>query len=86
MEKEPHNLRPVISPYVFTVLLLGFGLWCLWDGWLAKDTGMSEPALVLNRVLGVVLTLWAALDFFKLRKKAADQRERSPSSSDSDQG
>jgi len=85
MEKESDNPRPMISPYVFTVLLLGFGLWCLWDGWLAADTGMSEAALILNRVVGVVLTLWAAWDFYKLRKKASAKRERSPSSSSSDQ-
>lgn len=86
MEKEPDNPSPMINPYVFTVLLLAIGLWCLWDGWLAKDTGMSHPVIIMNRVVGIVLTLWAAWDFYKLRKKAAARRGGDPSSPDSGRG
>jgi len=38
MEKEKSRpAPPQMSPYVFTVLLIGFGLWCFWDGWLTAD-------------------------------------------------
>ena len=58
---------PQMSPYVFTLLLLGFGLWCFWDGWLNKDPEMVQYAL-FNQVLSAVLIPWAIWDFFKVRK------------------
>ena len=36
---------PPMSPYVFYLLLLGFGLWWFWDGWLANDSDMAGHAL-----------------------------------------
>ncbi|WP_022668819.1 hypothetical protein [Desulfospira joergensenii] len=59
---------PQMSPYVFTFLLLGFGLWCFWDGWLTSDPEMAEHAL-FNQVLSAVLIPWAIWDFFKVKKK-----------------
>jgi hypothetical protein len=57
-----------MSPYVFTLLLLGFGLWCFWDGWLSTDPDMAEYAL-FNQVLSAVLIPWAVWDFFNVKKK-----------------
>lgn len=59
---------PQMSPYVFTVLLLGFGLWCFWDGWLTTDPKMAEYA-TFNQVLSAVLIPWAVWDYFKVKKK-----------------
>ncbi len=69
MEKENNKVSPPqMSPYVFTILLIGFGLWCSWDGWLTNDPEMLEHA-TFNRVLSAVLLPWGVYDFFKIRKK-----------------
>ncbi|HKJ97631.1 MAG: hypothetical protein R6V15_00150 [Desulfotignum sp.] len=69
-EKENNSPHPPrMSPYVFTLLLLGFGLWCFWDGWLTSDPDMAEHAL-FNQVLSLILIPWAVWDFFKVRKRA----------------
>lgn len=77
---ENRPTGPILNPYVFTVLLLAFGLWCLWDGWLAKETGMADYAVTMNRVASLVLIPWAVWDFYKLRKKAAAEKETDSSS------
>ena len=59
---------PQMSPYVFTFLLLGFGLWCFWDGFLTSDPEMAEHAL-FNQVLSAVLIPWAIWDFFHVKRK-----------------
>ena len=59
---------PQMSPYVFTLLLLGFGLWCFWDGWLNTDPEMAEYAL-FNQVVSAVLIPWAIWDFFNVKRK-----------------
>ena len=61
-----------MNPYVFTVLLICFGLWCFYDGWLTTDPEMLEHSL-FNRVLSVFLLSWGVYDFYKLRKKSAKQ-------------
>jgi succinate-acetate transporter protein len=65
-----------MNPYIFTALLLFFGLWCFYDGWLTSDPEMQEHAL-FNRVLSIVLLPWGVYDFFKIRKarntKSTDQ-------------
>ncbi len=58
---------PQINPYVFTILLLGFGLWCFYDGFLTSDPEMLEHA-TFNRVLAVILIPWGIWDFYKLQK------------------
>ncbi len=69
MEEEKEKPRvPQMSPYVFTVLLVGFGLWCFWDGWLTSDPEMLEHA-TFNRVLSAILLPWGIWDFFKIRKR-----------------
>ena len=64
---DPHQ-PPEISPYVVSVLLAGFGLWCAYDGWISTDPDMQEH-LTFNRVGSVVLLLWAGWDFRKVRKR-----------------
>jgi len=58
-----------MSPYVFTVLLIFFGLWCFYDGWLTTDPEMLEHAL-FNRVLSLVLLPWGLYDFYKVKKNS----------------
>jgi hypothetical protein len=65
---------PVMSPYIFTILLLGFGLWCFWDGWITTDPEMRKHA-TFNQVLSAILLPWGIYDFFKLRKKQKQKRE-----------
>ena len=59
---------PQISPYVFPVLLAGFGLWCFYDGWLTADPEMLKHQL-FNRIASGVLLAWAIIDFIRTRKR-----------------
>ncbi len=63
MNRKP----PQLNPYVFTVLLAGFGVWCTWDGWFTSDPEMLEHA-GFNRVASAVLLTWAVLDLRKVRR------------------
>ena len=45
---------PQISPYVFPVLLAGFGLWCFYDGWISIDPNMMKHQ-TFNRIASGVL-------------------------------
>lgn len=65
---------PQMSPYIFTILLIGFGLWCFWDGWLTTDPEMLKHA-TFNRVLSIILLSWGVYDFYKLRKKHKEKKE-----------
>jgi hypothetical protein len=77
MEKENKApAPPKMSPYIFTILLIGFGLWCFWDGWLTTDLEMLEHAL-FNKVLSAVLLPWGVFDFFKLRKRQKNKEQSS---------
>ncbi len=58
---------PPMNPYIFTVLLAFFGLWCFYDGWLTSDPDMQKHAL-FNQVLSLILLPWSVYDFFKIRK------------------
>lgn len=68
MDEDQKPAPPRMNPYIFTILLMGLGLWCFWDGWLTSDPEMAEHAL-FNQVLSVGLIAWAVWDFFKLRKR-----------------
>jgi len=59
---------PQISPYVFPVLLAGFGLWCFYDGWITVDPDMLKHR-TFNRITSGVLLLWAGLDFIRTRRQ-----------------
>lgn len=75
MEKKNNKVSPPqMSPYVFTILLIGFGLWCFWDGWLTNDPEMLEHA-TFNRVLSAVLLPWGVYDFFKIQKKQRNKKQ-----------
>ncbi len=69
---------PQISPYVFPVLLAGFGLWCAYDGWISSDPEMLKHIL-FNRIAGGVLLLWAGIDFIRTRRlEKAEHSEENP--------
>ena len=59
---------PQISPYVFPILLVGFGLWCGYDGWLTTDQEMLKHQL-FNRIASGVLLLWGTVDFYRTHKR-----------------
>ena len=48
-----------------SVMLLGFGLWCFWDGWISADAGYK----LFNRIASVLLIVWALVDFSIWRKR-----------------
>ena len=74
MEEDKKKIAPPqMSPYVFTVLLMGFGLWCFWDGWITTDPEMLKHA-VFNRVLSGILLSWGIYDFIKLRKREKQEK------------
>lgn len=76
MTKAPRK-PPEISPYVFPVLLAGFGLWCVYDGWFTTDPDMLEHTL-FNRVTAAVLLPWAAYDFYRVRRRSREERQQPP--------
>jgi len=65
---------PQISPYVFPVLLAGFGLWCFYDGWLTVDPEMLKHQL-FNRIASGVLLAWAILDFIRTRNREKTEQQ-----------
>lgn len=77
----PKPSPPQINPYVFPVLLAGFGLWCFYDGWITTDPEMLKHQL-FNRIASGVLLVWAVLDTLRTRRlerkeKAARSAEES---------
>lgn len=77
----PKPSPPQINPYVFPVLLAGFGLWCFYDGWITSDPEMLKHQL-FNRIASGVLLVWAVLDTLRTRQlerkeKAANATEDS---------
>ena len=75
MDREQNKPEtPQMSPYVFTFLLIGFGLWCFWDGWLNTDPDMLKHA-TFNKVLSAVLLSWGVYDFFKIKKRQKKKQE-----------
>lgn len=75
--------RPEISPYVFPVLLAGFGLWCVYDGWLSASPEIQKH-LLFNRVTGAVLSVWALVDFRRLRRRERASAAQQPESASDD--
>ncbi len=79
MEKEKKKSQPPqMSPYVFTILLIGFGLWCFWDGWMTSDPEMIGHS-TFNRLLSAVLLPWGIYDYFKIRKREKKEKKREKS-------
>ncbi|WP_448874750.1 hypothetical protein [Desulfobulbus propionicus] len=70
---------PQISPYVFPILLLGFGLWCAYDGWLTTNPKMLEHQ-TFNRIASGVLLLWGSVDLYRTRiREQADKKNQAQS-------
>ena len=67
MTQQKQTSPPQVSPYVFPVLLAGFGLWCFYDGWISSALEMQKH-LLFNRIASGVLLLWAVLDFIRTRR------------------
>jgi hypothetical protein len=67
MTEHKQGSPPQISPYLFPVLLAGFGLWCFYDGWFSTDPEMLKHQL-FNRVASGVLLIWALADFIRTRR------------------
>jgi hypothetical protein len=82
-KKEIKKNSTEISPYVFPVLLAGFGLWCFYDGWLTFNPEMQEHRL-FNRIASGVLLPWAIYDFWKVRKYERKHKEEQEDKDDSD--
>ncbi len=73
-KKEKIPAPPKMNPYVFPVLMLAFGLWCFWDGFLTNDPEMFKHSL-FNRVLSIILLPWGIWDFFSTRRKQARKHQ-----------
>ena len=74
----PETKRPEISPYVFPVLLAGFGLWCFYDGWLSSNPAMAEHA-TFNRIASAALLPWALWDYLRVRRRERAAKAETPS-------
>lgn len=74
----PKSSPPQINPYVFPVLLAGFGLWCFYDGWLSADPEMLKHQL-FNRIASGVLLVWAVVDTLRTRRLERAEKEAGPS-------
>lgn len=72
---------PQISPYVFPVLLAGFGLWCFYDGWITVDPDMLKHQ-TFNRIASGVLLLWAGLDFIRTRRQEKAEADAAKTDTD----
>lgn len=68
----PGRNPPEISPYVVSVLLVGFGLWCFFDGWVSKSAEMQDH-LLFNRIASTVLIPWGIWDFLRVRKRKKEE-------------
>jgi hypothetical protein len=77
--KKPARKPPEISPYLLTWVLAGFGLWCLYDGFLTTDANMQKY-LWFNRGMGILLTTAAVWDYLRMRKKIALKAKNSGNS------
>ena len=74
---NPDRKPPEVSPYVFTVLLAAFGLWCFYDGWITSNPEMQEH-LLFNRIASAVLIPWAVLDFLRMRRRQRASAAEAP--------
>lgn len=73
MTEQKSNAPPPVSPYLFPLILAGFGLWCLYDGWISSSPEMQKH-LLFNRIASVVLLVWAAADCYRTRKRELAER------------
>lgn len=78
---EEKPAPPQISPYVFPILLLGFGLWCGYDGWLTTNPEMMEHQ-TFNRIAAGVLLLWGVFDLIRTHKREQAYKAREQAKAD----
>ncbi len=71
--KEKSGAKPMMNPYIFTFLLMAFGLWCFWDGWVVANPDMKDYAVTMNKIASCILIPWAIWDFFKVRKRSKQE-------------
>ena len=83
-DKDSKKGPPALNPYVFTVLLFAFGLWCFYDGWLSSDPDMQKHQL-FNQVISAVLIPWAIYDFFKVKRSYKKNRTKDMASAQKDE-
>ena len=67
MAEETTNRRrpPTPSPYLFTVILFGFGLWFLRDGWFNSEI----EHVMFNRIGAPILLGFAVWDGLRMRSR-----------------
>jgi hypothetical protein len=53
-----------------SAFLAGFGLWCLYWGWIAGSRGVQD-GLPLIRLVGAAVILWAAWEVFQLLRRSS---------------
>ena len=75
MTEQKKASPPRINPYVYPILLATFGLWCFYDGWISTDVEMQKH-LWFNRIVSLVLLLWAGGDFMHTRRQ--EKKEHPP--------
>jgi hypothetical protein len=71
--EKPVRKPPEIGPYVVTWLLAGFGIWCLYDGFITTNPDMQEHVW-FNRIMGLLLSGAAVVDYYRTRKKLAAKK------------
>lgn len=77
-KKSPPAIPPM-NPYVFTVLILAFGLYCIYDGFIyqfiSDEPKMKDWEVLMNQIAGVLLVIWGVYDFIKVRKRQKKAKE-----------
>lgn len=67
---------PRLNPFVFTILLFAFGIWCFKDGFMNSDPEYDH--LLFNQVMAVIFLLGGVADLIYLlwkKKKKAESEE-----------
>ena len=72
-ESKELKSPPAIHPYVFPALLLLFGIWFFYDGWLTSNTDMQKH-LLFNRIGCIALIPWGLIDFLRTFQKLKNEK------------
>jgi hypothetical protein len=70
-EESQKKGPPTPGPYLFTLILLGVGLWFAYDGWLNPDI----ESKLFNRILAPVFLVAALWDGLSTRRRLARRAE-----------
>ena len=71
-EKTPPKRPPPPSPYLFTLVLFGFGCWFFYDGWFNPEI----EAVMFNRIGAPIFFVVAAWDGWRTRKRLREKALR----------